>query len=174
LKSPGGGRNPESSPGRGPHFQRRCISAFVSANRSGCSPRSRHCCTRFNNICRTVSVRGRHREPLAFSHLIRHVSARCSCRNKRTNCDGRCARGRSRTTARHRPVGLVSFWRRLHTPHALPQPDLSEPKHSLSGPCRCALFHSPIQRQDRRGKGLCQPCLAEVTPDHRLFCVHLF
>jgi hypothetical protein len=51
------------------------------------------------------------------------------------------------------PVALVSFERRLHTPHALPQPPLSEPKHSLYEPCRCALFHSPTQRQDRRGKG---------------------
>ena len=75
---------------------------------------------------------------------------------------------------RHHLVALVSFEPLWHTPHALPQLDLSEPKHSLSGPCRCALFHSPIQPLDRRGKGLCQPCVAEVTPDHQLFCVHLF
>ena len=56
-------------------------------------------------------------------------------------------------TARHHPVALASFERRWHTRHALPQLVLSEPKHSLSRPCRRAPIHSRVQRQDRRDKG---------------------
>ena len=65
----------------------------------------------------------------------------------------RWAKRQALPTARHHPVALASFERRWHTRHALPQLVLSEPKHSLSRPCRHAPIHSRVQRQDRRDKG---------------------